>query len=100
MVNAGLAWFSALGEGEQRSAPLAKTLALVTQNMGRTGPIDLAQGEISWAAVLGIALLWAVISAYVVIVSVRSGMRQLAWGWAASFLVGLLVAACGLWRMW
>jgi hypothetical protein len=66
--------------------------------MGRSGPIDLAQGDISLAAVLGIALLWAVISAYVVIVSVRNGMRRLALGWAASFLVGLLVAAYSLWR--
>jgi hypothetical protein len=67
--------------------------------MGRSGPIDLAQGDISWAAVLGIALLWAAISAYVVIVSVRNGMRRLALGWAASFLVGLLVAAYSLWRI-
>jgi hypothetical protein len=67
--------------------------------MGRTGPIDIAQGEISWAAVLGIALLWAVISAYVVRVSVRSGTRRLAWGWAASTLAGLLVAAYSLWRI-
>jgi hypothetical protein len=71
---------------------------LVVQTMGRSGPIDLAQGDISLAAVLGIALLWAVISAYVVIVSVRNGMRRLALGWAASFLVGLLVAAYSLWR--
>lgn len=72
---------------------------LVAQSMGRTGPIDLAQGEISWAALLGIALLWAVISAYVVMVSARSGMQRLAWGWAASFSVGLLVAAYSFWRM-
>jgi hypothetical protein len=99
VVHAGFAWFSALAEGEQRLTPLAKTLALVTQNMGRTGPIDLAQEEISWAALLGISILWVVISAYVVIVSVRSGMRRLAWGWAASFLVGLLVAAYSFWSM-
>jgi hypothetical protein len=85
--------------GRAASRPLAKTLVLVTQNMGRTGPIDLAQGEISWAALLGISLLWVVISAYVVIVSVRSGMRRLAWGWSASFLVGLLVAAYSFWSM-
>jgi hypothetical protein len=98
-VYAGFAWFSALAEGEQRLAPLATTLVLVTQNMGRTGPIDLAQGEISWAALLGISLLWLVISAYVVIVSVRSGMRRLVWGWGASFLVGLLVAGYTFLRM-
>ena len=73
--------------------PLGRAGWLVVQTMGRLGPIDLAQGDISWAAVLGIALLWAAISAYVVIVSVRNGMRRLALGWAASFLVGLLVAA-------
>lgn len=71
----------------------------MAQSMGRTGPIDLAQGEISWAALLGIALLWAVISAYVVMVSARSGMQRLAWSWAASFSVGLLVAAYSFWRM-
>ena len=57
VVHAALAWFSALAEGELRLAPLVKMLALVTQNMGRTGPIDLAQGEIPWAALLGISLL-------------------------------------------
>jgi hypothetical protein len=35
VVHAGFAWLSALAEGEQRLAPLVKTLALVTQNMGR-----------------------------------------------------------------
>jgi hypothetical protein len=92
-------YLSALAEGEQRLAPLAKTLVLVTQNMGRTGPIDLAQGEISWAALLGISLLWLMVSACVVIVSVRSEMRRLAWSWAVSFLVGLLVAAYSFWSL-
>jgi hypothetical protein len=94
-----LTYLSALAEGEQRLAPLVKTLVLVTQNMGRTGPIDLAQGEISWAALLGISLLWLMVSACVVIVSVRSEMRRLAWSWAVSFLVGLLVAAYSFWSL-
>jgi hypothetical protein len=32
-------------------------------------------------------------------VSVRSEMRRLAWGWAVSFLVGLLVAAYSFWSL-
>jgi hypothetical protein len=99
VIHVELAWFSALAEGEQCPAPLVKTLALVTQNMGRTGPIDLAQGEISWAALFGISLLWAAISACVVIVSVRSRKQWLTWGWTVSFLVGLLVATYSFWRM-
>ena len=82
----------------QASYHWGEPVELVAQSMGRTGPIDLAQGE-SWAALLGIALLWAVISACVVMVSARSGMQRLAWGWSASFLVGLLVAAYSFWRM-
>jgi hypothetical protein len=72
---------------------------LVAQTMGRTGPIDLAQGEISWAEVLVIALLWAGVSAVVAIVSANYGMRWRAWGWTVSFLVFALVAAYGVWRL-
>ena len=72
---------------------------LVTQNLGRAGPIPPASGDASWTALLVIALLWAVISASVMLVSVRNGMRQLVWGWTASLLVGLLVATYSFWRM-
>jgi hypothetical protein len=72
---------------------------LVAQNLGRTGPIPPASGGASWTALLVIALLWAVISAAVMLVSVRSGMRQLVWGWTASLLLGLLVATFSFWRM-
>ena len=70
---------------------------LVAQTMGRSGPIDLAQGEISWTAVLVIALLWAGVSAVVAIVSANYRMRWRAQGWTVSFLVFALVAAYGVW---
>ena len=72
---------------------------LVAQNLGRAGPIPPASGGASWTALLVIALLWAVISASVMLVSARNGMRQLVWGWTASLLVGLLVATYSFWRM-
>jgi hypothetical protein len=59
----------------------------------------VAQGEISWAALLLIALLWAVVSALVAAVSVRNGMRRLAWGWTASIVLGLLFTTYSFWRL-
>jgi hypothetical protein len=72
---------------------------LVAQNLGRAGPIPPASGGTSWTALLVIALSWAVISASIMLVSVRNGMRQLVWGWTASSLLGLLVATYSFWRM-
>jgi hypothetical protein len=72
---------------------------LVAQYLGRTGPIPPSPGGVSWTSLLAIALLWAVISAAVMLVSVRSGMRRLAWGWTASLIVGLLVATYSFWRL-
>ena len=72
---------------------------LVAQNLGRAGPIPPVPGGTSWTALLVIALFWAVISASVMLVSVRSGMRQLVWVWTASLLAGLLVAAYSFWMM-
>jgi hypothetical protein len=86
-------------QADEASYRCGGAVALVAQNMGRTGPIDLAQGEISWAALLLIALLWALISVLVAAVSVRNGMRRLAWGWTASFVLGLLVATHSFWRL-
>jgi uncharacterized membrane protein YoaK (UPF0700 family) len=86
-------------QADEASYCCGGAVALVAQNVGRTGPIDLAQGEISWAALLLIALLWAVVSALVAAVSVRKGMRRLAWGWTASFMLGLLFATYSFWRL-
>ena len=76
-----------------------EAFALTAQNMGRTGSISTNPGGAPWASLLVIALLWAVISAVVAVVSVRRGTQGRAWGWAASFLVGLLVAAYSFWSI-
>jgi hypothetical protein len=70
---------------------------LVAQNLGRADIPGL--GRQPWTALLVIARLWAVISASVMLVSVRDGMRQLVWGWTASLMLGLLVATFSFWRM-
>ncbi len=74
-------------------------VALIAQNMGRTGPISPASGGVSWTAVLGGSLLWALISVAVATESANRGMRRRAWGWTVSFFVFALVAAYGLWRI-
>ena len=74
-------------------------VALVTQNMGRTGPIPPSRGGASWAVVLVIALMWALVSAVVVTESANRGMRRRTWGWMASFVVSTLVAAYSFWRL-
>ncbi len=73
-------------------------LQLAAQRLGRTGPIP-PPGGISWAALLGIALLGAVVSASALVVSLDYGMRRRAWAWAAFFLVSALIGAYSLWRM-
>jgi hypothetical protein len=77
----------------------AGVVALVVQNMGRTGPISPASGGTSGAAVLGGALLWALVSVLVATESANRGMRRRAWGWMASFVVSTLVAAYSFWRL-
>ena len=77
----------------------AGVVALVVQNMGRTGPIPPASGGVSGAALLAGALLWAVISVLVATESANRGMRRRAWGWMASFVVSTLVAAYSFWRL-
>jgi hypothetical protein len=76
-----------------------EAVGLAAQNMGRTGPIPPASGGISWSSLLGITLLWAVISTIVAVESANRGMRRRAWGWTASFLVSALVAAYSFWMM-
>jgi hypothetical protein len=69
-------------------------LALAAQNMGRTGPIPPpTPGGDPWAALLVVALLWALVSVVVATESANLGMRRHARGWAASFLSASLVAA-------
>jgi hypothetical protein len=70
-------------------------LALAAQNMGRTGPIPppTPPGGDPWAALLVVALLWALVSEVVATESANLGMRRHAWGWATSFLSASLVAA-------
>jgi hypothetical protein len=77
----------------------AGVVALVVQNMGRTGPIPPASRGTSGAAVLGGTLLWAVVSVLVATESANRGMRRRAWLWAASFVMSTLVAAYSFWRM-
>jgi hypothetical protein len=74
-------------------------VALIAQNMGRTGPISPASGGLSWTAVLGGLLLWALISVVVATESANRGMRRRAWGWMASFGMCALVAAYSFWRL-
>jgi hypothetical protein len=52
-----------------------------------------------WASLLFIALVWALISAVAFSASLNYGMRWLAWGWIASFLVSALVAAYSFWML-
>ena len=78
---------------------LLRSEALAAQNMGRTGPIPPAPGVISWSSLLGITLVWAVISAVVAVESANHGMRRRAWFWIASFLVSTLAAAYSFWRL-
>jgi hypothetical protein len=71
-------------------------LALVAQNMGRTGPIPPPTpppGGDLWAALLVGALLGALMSVAVATESANLGMQRRAWGWIASFLAASLVAA-------
>jgi hypothetical protein len=56
------------------------------------------QGTV-WASVLGIALVWALISATAAIVSVHYEMRRWTWGWTASFVLSSLVAAYSFWKL-
>jgi hypothetical protein len=74
-------------------------VALVVQNMGRTGPIPPASGGVSGAARLAGVLLWAVISVLVATESANREMRRRAWGWMTSFVVSTLVAAYSFWRL-
>jgi hypothetical protein len=73
--------------------------SLAAQRIGRTGPIPEAPGGFSWASLLAIALLLAVISADALAMSLDYGMRQRAWWWASAFLMSTLFAAYSLWRL-
>ena len=46
----------------------------------------MSEGEEYYLAVLAFAVLWAVLSAAKLIVSVREGNKSGAWFWAASFV--------------
>jgi hypothetical protein len=59
----------------------------------------VSEQEAVWAALLFVALLWALISAIVLNVSVEFGMRWRSWAWATSFLVSTVVAAYSFWRV-
>ena len=76
-----------------------EAVELAAQNIGRTGPISPDRGGITWGSLLFVALLWAVISAIALNVSLEYGMRRRTWAWAASFLVSTLVAAYSFWRL-
>ncbi len=76
-----------------------EAVVLVAQNMGRTGPIPPNLGGISWASLLVIALLCAVMSAVVVGVSVRHGMRRLGWGWTVASVLPALASTYFLLRL-
>ena len=53
----------------------------------------------TWASLLFVALVWALMSAAAFCVSLDYGRRRLARLWAASFLVSTLVAAHSFWRL-
>ncbi len=76
-----------------------EAVALTAQNMGRTGPISTNPGGAPWASLLVIALLRAVISAVVVGVSVRHGMRRLGWGSTVASVLSTLASAYFLLRL-
>jgi len=76
-----------------------EAVGLATQNAGRTGPIFLYGRGTAWASLLAVALLLAGISGMVAAVSVRHGMRRLAWDWTAASVLSTLAAASSLWRV-
>jgi ABC-type uncharacterized transport system permease subunit len=55
--------------------------------------------ETVWPALLGAASMWALLSAVIVVLTVRLGMNRLALGWMVSFVVSSLVAAYSFWRL-
>jgi hypothetical protein len=86
-------------KGEGGMISYDEAVALTAQNMGRTGPISANPGGASWASLLVIALLCAVISAVVAGVSVRHGMRRLGWGWTVASVLSALASAYFLLRL-
>ena len=49
--------------------------------------------------ILALSLLWAVLSALVLVASVEAGVRKDAWFWALSFVVASVVAAVVFWKL-
>jgi hypothetical protein len=59
----------------------------------------VSQQEAVWAPLLGIALVWVLVSAFAATDSVKYGMRRRAWGWTAAFVLSSLAAAYSFWRL-
>jgi ABC-type uncharacterized transport system permease subunit len=57
------------------------------------------QQEALWPSLLGAASIWALLSAVIVVLTVRYGMNRLALGWMVSFVVSSMVAAYSFWRL-
>jgi hypothetical protein len=57
------------------------------------------QQETIWPSILGAASIWALLSAVIVVLSVRLGMNRLALAWMVSFVLASLVAAFSFWRL-
>ncbi len=49
--------------------------------------------------ILALSLLWALLSALVLVASVEAGIRKVAWFWALSFVASSVVAVVFFWRL-